>query len=78
MKNANFQLFIGVYPAGVSYCNKAIDENGNMYGAAQHTVGVGSNGVPKRMYMNVKLPDLPRNPRIKKAELKFFVQFLDI
>ena len=27
---------------------------------------------PNRMYMRLPMPDLPRNPRIKKAELKFF------
>ncbi len=27
---------------------------------------------PNRMYMSFRMPTLPRNPRIKKAELKFF------
>ena len=50
MKNADFKLFIGVYPAGVVYANKAIEENGdykriafiNEFGALRFYVPVSS------------------------------------
>ena len=48
---------------------------GNMSSDTVHTVGLlsGSNGVgcANRMYIKLSMPTLPRNPRIKKAELKF-------
>ena len=49
---------------------------GNMSSASTHTVG--TNGDcnsacnANRMYMKLTMPALPRNPRIKKAELKLF------
>ncbi len=50
-------------------------DNGSLYSASLHTVGTTdcSDGVyiAKRMYMSFNMPELPRNPRIKKAELKF-------
>lgn len=50
MENANFQLFVGVYPAGVVYCNKAVEEFGdykkiafiNEFGALRFYVPVAS------------------------------------
>ena len=49
--------------------------NGSVYSASLHTVGTTGCGDgtcnAKRMYMTFKMPTLPRNPRIKKAELKF-------
>jgi hypothetical protein len=48
-------------------------ENGNITSSSlSHAVGVTWNGNTKnvkRMYMTLKVPTLPRNPRIKKAEL---------
>ena len=50
-------------------------DNGSLYNASLHTVGTTGCGDgrcnAKRMYLSVKMPTLPRNPRIKKAELKF-------
>ena len=51
-------------------------ESGNLYSASLHKVGTtecceGACTV-NRMYMSFKMPTLPRNPRIKKAELKFY------
>ncbi|MBE7058966.1 MAG: hypothetical protein E7387_07740, partial [Ruminococcaceae bacterium] len=50
--------------------------NGNLSAAALNTIGStgASDGTRsiKRMYMNLKMPTLPLNPRIKKAELTFF------
>ncbi len=40
-----------------------------LYSAPTHMIG-GAN----RMYMNFTMATLPRNPRIKKAELTFFQQ----
>ena len=44
--------------------------------SSMHTVGTNgdcSSGCnANRMYISLKLPTLPRNPRIKKAELRFF------
>ncbi len=51
-------------------------DNGYLYNASLHTVGaaVVTEGPcnAKRMYVKFRMPVLPRNPRIKKAELKFF------
>ena len=48
---------------------------GTMFSDTLHTVGMleGSDGVcrARRMYVKLAIPTLPRNPRIKKAELKF-------
>lgn len=49
--------------------------NGCLYESSVHTVGVhrgGNDNSVKRMYMKFNIPALPRNPRIKKAELTFF------
>ena len=49
--------------------------NGSLYSSSLHTVGTVGNGDgscnASRMYMKFTMPTLPRNPRIKKAELKF-------
>ena len=49
---------------------------GNLYGSTSHKVGTTGNGDKSnnayRMYMGFTMPVLPRNPRIKKAELKFY------
>ena len=46
-----------------------------MYSAASHEIGTTGNGDGpcngKRMYIHFNMPALPRNPRIKKAELVF-------
>ncbi|MBR4016260.1 MAG: RHS repeat protein, partial [Oscillospiraceae bacterium] len=51
-------------------------DNGSLYTAFLHTVGTTGCGDgtcnAKRMYMRFNMPSLPRNPRIKKAELKFY------
>ena len=51
-------------------------ENGSLYSASSHTIGTTECGDGicnvKRMYMSFNMPTLPCNPRIKKAELKFF------
>jgi RHS repeat-associated protein len=49
---------------------------GTMYTGAQHTVGTSGGAeasycTASRMYMSIPIPQLPNNPRIKKAELKF-------
>lgn len=49
-------------------------EEGGLYASAQHTIGASPSGYPcdvRRMYMTLCMPTLPRNPRIKKAELVF-------
>ena len=49
--------------------------NGSLYSSSLHTVGTTGDGDgdcnAKRMYISLKMPSLPRNPRIKKAELVF-------
>ena len=51
-------------------------ENGILSSAAIHQIGVTFNNFgtrcTKRMYMSLNIPTIPRNPRIKKAELKFW------
>ena len=42
-----------------------------MSAATSHTIGTTASGTAKRMYMTFTMPALPRNPRIKKAELVF-------
>ena len=48
--------------------------DGKMFSAFSHTVGTGDSGDGNcnvsRMYIKLKMPALPRNPRIKKAELQ--------
>ena len=44
--------------------------NGSLH-AIGHTVDANGNRSANRMYMELKMPSLPRNPRIKKAELSF-------
>lgn len=44
---------------------------GNLYSSYLHTVGVDSCCRAGRMYMTLRMPALPRNPEIKKAELVF-------
>ena len=50
--------------------------NGRIYNNSLHTISTAGCGVSScnasRMYMSLKMPTLPRNPRIKKAELKFY------
>ena len=50
--------------------------NGYLYSTTLHTVGASGTGSTgcnaKRMYMKLKIPSLPRNPRIKKAEITFY------
>jgi len=58
--------------SGSSSMNTYSWYNGSMSSASTHTIGTtGSGGTCnyKRMYMNLIMPTLPRNPRIKKAEL---------
>ena len=49
--------------------------DGSLYSSSLHTVGTTGDGdgdcTAKRMYISLKMPSLPRNPRIKKAELVF-------
>ena len=61
-----------VQVSGVSAMNTYSWENGVLSNATAHTVGVTDSGTVKRMYMSFNMPTLPRNPRIKKAELKFY------
>lgn len=48
--------------------------NGRLYSGSIHTVGTNGSGDgacnANRMYLKFNMPTLPRNPRIKKAELK--------
>lgn len=48
--------------------------DGKMFSAFSHTVGTGDSGDGdcnvSRMYIKLNMPALPRNPRIKKAELQ--------
>lgn len=49
--------------------------NGWLYSSSAHNVGTtgsGSSCNANRMYIKLNMPTLPRNPRIKKAELKLF------
>ncbi len=50
--------------------------NGQMSSASKHNVGAIDNGNGtynvKRVYFTLNMPSLPRNPRIKKAELVLF------
>ncbi len=43
-------------------------KNGVLSGASVHEINTTGN----RMYVSLQMPDLPRNPRIKKAELKLY------
>ncbi len=65
-----------VQVSGNSAMNTYSWHNGSLYSAPLHTVGTTGCGDgacnAKRMYMSFSMPTLPRNPRIKKAELKFF------
>ena len=59
----------GNYTVGVTYTDadsNDCEDSGN--------TGVGTTVCysPNRMYINFNMPALPRNPRIKKAQLKFF------
>lgn len=49
---------------------------GRLYTSSVHTVGTNGSGDgscnANRMYLKFNMPTLPRNPRIKKAELKLF------
>ena len=58
---------------GSSYMSTYSWNNGSLYSSTTHTVGTSGNGDgtcnAKRMYLNFAMPTLPRNPRIKKAEL---------
>ena len=50
--------------------------NGTLYNASVHTIGKkccdSGSCYANRMYLDFSLPTLPRNPRIKKAEIEFF------
>ena len=50
-------------------------DNGYLYNSSLHTIGTCGNGDgtcnAKRMYIRFNMPPLPRNPRIRKAELVF-------
>ncbi|MBS5843862.1 MAG: DNRLRE domain-containing protein, partial [Clostridiales bacterium] len=50
--------------------------DGRLYTGSVHTVGTSGSGDgscnANRMYLKFNMPTLPRNPRIKKAELKLF------
>ena len=56
--------------------------NGSLYSSSMHTVGTTGNGDgycnAKRLYMKFKMPTLPRNPRIKKAELSWLRMKLNL
>lgn len=58
----------GNYTIGVTYTN-ACD---NCDDCGDTDTGGTVCYAPNRMYMSFNMPTLPRNPRIKKAELKFF------
>ena len=62
--------------SGASGMNTYSWDSGSIYSAYMHTVGTASysDGTcsAMRMYVKFEMPALPRNPRIKKAELKFF------
>ncbi len=51
-------------------------QNGSVYNSSVHEIGTCSNGNEickvNRMYVHLRMPTLPRNPRIKKAELTFY------
>ena len=58
---------------GSSYMSAYSWNNCWLYSSSTHVVGTSGNGDgtcnAKRMYLNFAMPTLPRNPRIKKAEL---------
>lgn len=51
-------------------------ENGYLYNSSLHSIGGTNDGCGncaiKRMYIDLNIPNLPSNARIKKAELKFY------
>ena len=59
--------------AGDEYMNTYSWKNGKMFAYSTHTVGTTKNDDgtcnENRMYLSFTIPTLPRNPRIKKAEL---------
>lgn len=58
---------------GSAYMSTYSWDNGSLYSSTIHKVGTSGNGDgtcnAKRMYLSFEMPTLPRNPRIKKAEL---------
>ena len=58
---------------GSAYMSTYSWDNGSLYSSTIHKVGTSGNGDgtcnAERMYLNFEMPTLPRNPRIKKAEL---------
>ena len=57
--------------SGASAVSTYSSYGGNLYGSYLHTVGVDGCCRAGRMYMTLRMPALPRNPEIKKAELVF-------
>ena len=57
--------------SGASAVTTYSSYGGNLYGSYLHTVGVDGCCRAGRMYMTLRMPALPRNPEIKKAELVF-------
>ena len=57
--------------SGASAVSTYSSYGGNLYGSYLHTVGVDGCCRTGRMYMTLRMPALPRNPEIKKAELVF-------
>ena len=57
--------------SGASAVSTYSSYGGNLYGSYLHTVGVDGCCRVGRMYMTLRMPALPRNPEIKKAELVF-------
>ena len=55
--------------SGASAVSTYSSYGGNLYGSYLHTVGVDGCCRAGRMYMTLRMPALPRNPEIKKAEL---------
>ena len=62
--------------SGVSAVTTYSWEDGKLTAASTHTVGTNGSGDgicnAARMYIKLNMPEFPRNPRIRKAELKFY------
>ena len=60
-----------IYTSGSTNMETFSWNDGNMFTATSHTIGFTGSSA-NRMYMSFTMPKLPRNPRIKRAELVFY------
>ena len=60
-----------IYTSGSADMETYSWNDGSMFTATSHTIGFTGSSA-NRMYMSFTMPKLPRNPRIKRAELVFY------